>query len=67
MPPEDVEKVANRVLDIHFPITSQNLTHELGKIQKLMQLCEDYRTEEDRLNKAAAVAAIYGIYCCILV
>uniref|UniRef100_A0AC11DCJ4 Uncharacterized protein n=1 Tax=Ovis aries TaxID=9940 RepID=A0AC11DCJ4_SHEEP len=53
VPPEDIEKVANRVLDIHLPITSQNLTHELDKIQKLMQLCEDYRTEEDRLNKAA--------------
>ncbi|KAM9699005.1 LOW QUALITY PROTEIN: laminin subunit beta-4 [Dama dama] len=53
VPPEDVEKVANRVLDIHLPITSQNLTCELDKIQKLMQLCEDYRTEEDRLNKAA--------------
>ncbi|CAI9160312.1 unnamed protein product [Rangifer tarandus platyrhynchus] len=53
VPPEDVEKVANRVLDIHLPITSQNLTHELDKIQKLTQLCEDYRTEEDRLNKAA--------------
>lgn len=53
MPPEDIEKVANRVLNIHLPITSQNLTHELDKIQKLMQLCEDLRTEEDRLNKAA--------------
>ncbi|KAB0376143.1 hypothetical protein FD755_012786 [Muntiacus reevesi] len=49
----DVEKVANRVLDIHLPITSQNLTHELDRIQRLMQLCENYRTEEDRLNKAA--------------
>ena len=53
MPPEDIEKVANRVLNIHLPITSQNLTHELDKIQKLMQLCEDYRTEEDGLNKSA--------------
>ncbi|KAF5912271.1 hypothetical protein HPG69_013438, partial [Diceros bicornis minor] len=53
VPPEDIEKVANRVLDIHLPITSQNLTHVLNKIRKLMQLCEDYRTEENRLNKAA--------------
>ncbi|KAB0342537.1 hypothetical protein FD754_019463 [Muntiacus muntjak] len=53
VPPEDVEKVANHVLDIHLPITSQNLTHELDRIQRLMQLCENYRTEEDRLNKAA--------------
>ena len=53
MPPEDVEKVANRALDVHLLITSQNLTRELDKIQKLMQLCEDYRTEEDRLNKSA--------------
>ncbi|KAF6301811.1 laminin subunit beta 4 [Rhinolophus ferrumequinum] len=53
VPPEDIEMVANRVLDIHLPIASQNLTHELDKIQKLMQLCEDSRTEEHRLNKAA--------------
>ncbi|KAM9077023.1 LOW QUALITY PROTEIN: laminin subunit beta-4 [Megaptera novaeangliae] len=53
MPPEDIERVANRVLDIHLPVTSQNLTHEFDKIRKLMQLCEDYRTEENRLNKAA--------------
>uniref|UniRef100_A0A2K6GEB6 Laminin subunit beta 4 n=1 Tax=Propithecus coquereli TaxID=379532 RepID=A0A2K6GEB6_PROCO len=53
VPPEDIEKVANGVLDIHLPGTSQNLTHELDKIQKFMQLCEDYRTDENRLNKAA--------------
>ncbi|KAJ8778657.1 hypothetical protein J1605_013334 [Eschrichtius robustus] len=53
VPPEDIERVANRVLDIHLPVTSQNLTHEFDKIRKLMQLCEDYRTEENRLNKAA--------------
>ncbi|XP_036926552.1 laminin subunit beta-4 isoform X1 [Sturnira hondurensis] len=53
VPAEDIEKVANHVLDIHLPITSQNLTHELDKIQKLMQLGEDYRTDEDKLNKAA--------------
>lgn len=53
MPPEDIEKVANRVLDIHLPITSQNITHELDNIQKLMRLCEDYRTDEDKLNNAA--------------
>lgn len=53
MPPEDIEKVVNHVLNIYLPITSQNLTHELDNIQKLMQLCEDYRTDEDKLNKAA--------------
>ncbi|KAB0394765.1 hypothetical protein E2I00_006734, partial [Balaenoptera physalus] len=53
VPPEDIERVANRVPDIHLPVTSQNLTHEFDKIRKLMQLCEDYRTEENRLNKAA--------------
>ncbi|XP_012576215.1 PREDICTED: laminin subunit beta-4 [Condylura cristata] len=56
VPPEDIEKVANRVLDIHLPITSQNLTHELDKIWKLTQLCEDYRTDESKLNKAAGEA-----------
>ncbi|VTJ78438.1 Hypothetical predicted protein, partial [Marmota monax] len=53
VPPEDIEKVANRVLDIHLPITSQNLTHEFDKVQKLMQLGEDYRTEKNKLKKAA--------------
>ncbi|XP_046526448.1 laminin subunit beta-4 isoform X1 [Equus quagga] len=53
VPPEDIEKVANRVLDIRLPVTSQNLTHELDKIRKLTQLCEDYRADENRLNKAA--------------
>lgn len=53
MPPEDIEKVANHVLDIHLPITSQNITHALDNIQKLMRLCEDYRTDEDKLKKAA--------------
>lgn len=52
MPPEDIEKVADRVLDVHLPTTSRNLTGELDKIQKVMQLCEDYRTDEDRLRKA---------------
>ncbi|KAM5187288.1 laminin subunit beta-4 [Callospermophilus lateralis] len=53
VPPEDIEKVANRVLDIHLPITSQNLTHEFDKVQKLIQLGEDYRTEKNKLKKAA--------------
>uniref|UniRef100_A0A7N5K8M0 Laminin subunit beta 4 n=1 Tax=Ailuropoda melanoleuca TaxID=9646 RepID=A0A7N5K8M0_AILME len=52
VPPEDIEKVANRVLDIHLPVTARDLTRELDKIRKLMQLCEDYRTDEDRLRKA---------------
>ncbi|XP_008565583.1 PREDICTED: laminin subunit beta-4 [Galeopterus variegatus] len=53
VPPEDIEKVANRVLDTHLPLKSQNLTRELDKIRKLTQLCEDYRTDENNLNKAA--------------
>ncbi|ELK01304.1 Laminin subunit beta-4, partial [Pteropus alecto] len=53
VPPEDIEKVANHVLNVHLPITSQNLTQELDKIWKFMQLCEDYRTDEDKLNKTA--------------
>lgn len=56
MPPEDIEKVANRVLDVHLPMTSQNLTHELDKVQKLMLLCEDDGADEDRLHNAAKEA-----------
>lgn len=56
MPPEDIEKVANHVLNTHLPIASENLTYELDKIQKLMQLCEDYGRDEDKLNKAADAA-----------
>jgi hypothetical protein len=41
------------VLAIQLPIISKSLTHEPDKIQKLMQLCEDYRIDEKRLNKAA--------------
>ncbi|XP_060052389.1 laminin subunit beta-4 [Erinaceus europaeus] len=52
VPPEDIEKIANHVLGIHLPIRSENLTHELDKIQKLIQLCEDYRTDQSRLIKA---------------
>ncbi|ELV14261.1 Laminin subunit beta-4 [Tupaia chinensis] len=53
VPPEDIEKVANHVLDIHLPITSPNLTHQLDKIQKLTQLCENYGADENKLNKTA--------------
>lgn len=53
VPPEDIEKVVNRVLDVCQPVMSQNLTHEIDKIQKFSQPCEDYRTEENRLRKAA--------------
>ncbi|KAB1276260.1 Laminin subunit beta-4, partial [Camelus dromedarius] len=53
VPPEDIEKVVNRVLDVCQPVMSQNLTHEIDKIQKFSQPCEDYRTEENGLRKAA--------------
>ncbi|KAM8764549.1 LOW QUALITY PROTEIN: laminin subunit beta-4 [Rhynchonycteris naso] len=53
VPPEDIEKSANHALDIHLPRTSQNLTHESDRIQKCMRLCEDCRTDEDKLNKEA--------------
>uniref|UniRef100_A0A452UH64 Laminin subunit beta 4 n=1 Tax=Ursus maritimus TaxID=29073 RepID=A0A452UH64_URSMA len=56
VPPEDIEKVANRVLDIHLPVTARNLTRELDKLRKLMPLCEDYGTDEDRLRKAGEEA-----------
>lgn len=37
-------------------MTSQNLTHELDKVQKLMLLCEDDGADEDRLHNAAKEA-----------
>ncbi|XP_006859338.1 PREDICTED: laminin subunit beta-4 [Chrysochloris asiatica] len=47
VPPEDIEKVVKRVLDIHLLITSHNLT------QELVRLCEDYSKDENKLNKTA--------------
>ncbi|KAM9216772.1 LOW QUALITY PROTEIN: laminin subunit beta-4 [Dugong dugon] len=53
VPPENIEKVANHVLDIHLLISSHNLTHKLDKIRELVQLCEDYSTNENKLSKTA--------------
>ena len=53
MAPEDIEKVAHRVLGIHLPRALQNLTPELDKTQKFSQLCQDHRTDENSLNQAA--------------
>ncbi|XP_027694673.1 laminin subunit beta-4 isoform X2 [Vombatus ursinus] len=54
VPPEDIEKVANHVLDLHLPITLQNLTKGLDKIELLTKLCEDdHATTESRLKLKA--------------
>ncbi|XP_074050024.1 laminin subunit beta-4 isoform X2 [Macrotis lagotis] len=53
VPPEDIEKVANHVLDLQLPITSQNLTNELKKIELFIKLCEDYQATGSRLKLKA--------------
>uniref|UniRef100_F6YTR2 Laminin subunit beta 4 n=1 Tax=Monodelphis domestica TaxID=13616 RepID=F6YTR2_MONDO len=56
VPPEDIEKVANHVLDFHLPITSQNLTNELEKIELLMKLCEEDQAAGNQLKQKATEA-----------
>ncbi|KAM6202282.1 laminin subunit beta-4 [Rhynchocyon petersi] len=53
VPPEDIEKVANRVLGIHLSITSHDLTHELNKMRELVQFCKDYMMDKNQLITAA--------------
>ncbi|XP_062990215.1 laminin subunit beta-4 [Elgaria multicarinata webbii] len=50
-PPEDIEKVANYVLGINLPGTSQELTNVLGKLKSLISHCEDSETYVNELNK----------------
>ncbi|KAJ7396972.1 laminin subunit beta-4 [Pitangus sulphuratus] len=40
-PPEDIEKVANYVLQINLPLTSEELTRMLGKIKSITNHCEE--------------------------
>uniref|UniRef100_U3K696 Laminin subunit beta 4 n=1 Tax=Ficedula albicollis TaxID=59894 RepID=U3K696_FICAL len=47
-PPEDIEKVANYVLQINLPLTPQELTGMLGKLQSIMNHCEKYKLNNKR-------------------
>lgn len=47
-PPEDIEKVANYVLQINLPLTPQELTGMFGKLQSIMNHCEKYKLYNKR-------------------
>ncbi|NXQ11768.1 LAMB4 protein, partial [Peucedramus taeniatus] len=47
-PPEDIEKVANYVLQINLPLSPQELTGMLGKLQSIMNHCEKYKLNNKR-------------------
>uniref|UniRef100_A0A674HEF4 Laminin subunit beta 4 n=1 Tax=Taeniopygia guttata TaxID=59729 RepID=A0A674HEF4_TAEGU len=47
-PPEDIEKVANYVLQINLPLTPQELTGMFGKLQSIMNHCEKYKLDNKR-------------------
>ncbi|XP_063179484.1 laminin subunit beta-4 [Chroicocephalus ridibundus] len=49
-PPEDIEKVANYVLQINLPLTPQELTDMLGKIRRVMNHCEKYKLNANKRN-----------------
>lgn len=49
-PPEDIEKVANYVLQINLPLTPQELTDMLGKIRHVMNHCEKYKLNANKRN-----------------
>ncbi|NXA08670.1 LAMB4 protein, partial [Sapayoa aenigma] len=48
VPPEDIEKVANYVLQINLPLTPQELTRMLSKIKSIMNHCEAYQLNNTR-------------------
>ncbi|XP_032852155.2 laminin subunit beta-4 isoform X2 [Tyto alba] len=50
-PPEDIEKVANYVLQINLPLTPHELTGMLSKIRSIMNHCEKYKVNEDERNR----------------
>ncbi|XP_068256728.1 laminin subunit beta-4 [Nyctibius grandis] len=50
-PPEDIEKVANYVLQINLPLTPQELMGMLGKIRSVMNLCEKYKLNASKRNR----------------
>ncbi|XP_025931830.1 laminin subunit beta-4 [Apteryx rowi] len=50
-PPEDIEKVANYVLQINLPLTPQELTNMLDKIRNIMNYCEKYKLNVNKRNR----------------
>ncbi|GAB0175769.1 laminin subunit beta-4 [Grus japonensis] len=50
VPPEDIEKVANYVLQINLPLTRE-LTGMLGKIRSIMNHCEKYKLNANKRNR----------------
>nr|XP_009932075.1 PREDICTED: laminin subunit beta-4 [Opisthocomus hoazin] len=50
-PPEDIEKVANYVLQINLPLTPRELTGMLGKIRSVMSRCEKYKLNANKRNR----------------
>ncbi|XP_010125018.1 PREDICTED: laminin subunit beta-4 [Chlamydotis macqueenii] len=51
VPPEDIEKVANYVLQINLPLTPRELTGMLGKIRSVMNHCEKYKLNASKRNR----------------
>ncbi|XP_010079491.1 PREDICTED: laminin subunit beta-4 [Pterocles gutturalis] len=49
-PPEDIEKVANYVLQINLPLTPRELMGMLGKIRSIMN-CEKYKLNANKRNR----------------
>ncbi|XP_062455329.1 laminin subunit beta-4 [Rhea pennata] len=50
-PPEDIEKVANYVLQINLPLTPQELVNMLDKIRNIMNYCEKYKLNVSKRNR----------------
>uniref|UniRef100_A0A663EQT0 Laminin subunit beta 4 n=1 Tax=Aquila chrysaetos chrysaetos TaxID=223781 RepID=A0A663EQT0_AQUCH len=50
-PPEDIEKVANYVLQINLPMTPRELMGMLGKIGSIMNHCEKYKLNASKRNR----------------
>ncbi|KAM6093251.1 laminin subunit beta-4 isoform 1-T1 [Theristicus caerulescens] len=50
-PPEDIEKVANYVLQINLPLTPRELTGMLGKVRSITNPCEKYKLNVSKRNR----------------
>ncbi|NXD26373.1 LAMB4 protein, partial [Spelaeornis formosus] len=57
-PPEDIEKVANYVLQINLPLTPQELTGMLDKLQSIMNHCAKYKLNDKRSIKREDVQTL---------
>ncbi|PKU40260.1 laminin subunit beta-1 [Limosa lapponica baueri] len=51
VPPEDIEKVANYVLQINLPLTPEELMDMLDKIRGIMNHCEKYKLNANKRNR----------------